>query len=239
MTVDNLITFTRDQGSVTSSNVDDTTLLRYLNIAYHNIENAIVDRVDEDYFWDIFTDDTVANQYEYTMPVHDATTQWIKKINRVEIKWADGDTYHSLVRSDTIANYNRSKTTSDDYLQAQVSTSRGFWEFRDGSIFVYPVPENAVTDGLKIHAIKSLIDIVSGWAETTIFPRHSNLRQYHHLIGLGALPMVYRHRYEWDPNQIITAENIYRAELERMIDELNSKSNEPQDLVLPNPEVHY
>lgn len=30
-------------------------MLDYLNIAYHDMENAIADRVDEDYFWDLFT----------------------------------------------------------------------------------------------------------------------------------------------------------------------------------------
>lgn len=239
MTVDNLITFIRDQSSTVASNVDATEIVRYLNIAYHNVENAISDRVDEDYFWDIFTADTVADQNEYTLPVHDATTQGIKKINRVEIKRDSTDDYHSLIRSDTIANYNTNKQYSDWYLQAQVGSGRGFWEFRDGSIFVYPVPENAVTDGLKIHAIKNLIDLVSGGAESTIFPRHSELRQYHYIVWLWAIPYVISHRYESDPNMVVSAENRYRAELEKMIDELNSKSNDSQTVVLPNPERHY
>lgn len=235
MDVPTLITFTRDQWSVVSSNVDDTTLLRYLNIAYHNIENAIVDRVAEDYFWDTFTFDTVADQNEYTMPINSSTVTWIKKISKVEIKWKAADSYSTLLRPDDVNN----AWVVDGYLGDKLNVANAFWQYRDDSIFIYPTPTESVTWGGIIYAVKALIDLTAAGAETTVFPNHSDLRQYHHLIGLGALPFVLRHRYEWDPNMIISAENIYRVELQSMIDNLNSKYNKPQELVLPNPEKRY
>ena len=59
MDIAELIGLTRTLSNVNAEQIDDTTLLQFLNIAYHRMENAIVDRVDEDYFRDIFTADTV------------------------------------------------------------------------------------------------------------------------------------------------------------------------------------
>lgn len=73
MTVDNIITLLRDQSQTTTSNVDATTILRYTNIAYHNLENEICDKVNEDYFWDLFTTDIVADQNEYVLQANSST----------------------------------------------------------------------------------------------------------------------------------------------------------------------
>lgn len=238
MTVDNLIQFIRDQSSTVASNVDATTIVRYLNIAYHNVENAIADRVSESYFWDTFVADTVADQNEYSIQANDATTEGIKKIQRVEVKWKSTDWYNTLLRADTLDNYTN-YTEAEAYLQAKSSVKSAWWEYRDGSLFLYPVPTEAVTGWLKISAIVALVDLASGGAETTIFPRHSELRQYHHVIWLGAVPYVIGHRYESDPWMVVASENRYRAELENMIRELNSKVSSSSELVLPSWERYY
>jgi len=75
MTVAELITLIRDQTKTSSTNLSDAKIISYMNIAYHDLENAIVDRVGEDYFWDIFTTDTVVDQNEYTHPVNSATVE--------------------------------------------------------------------------------------------------------------------------------------------------------------------
>lgn len=108
MTVDNIITLLRDQSSTTTTNVDATTIARYVNIAYHNIENEICDRVNEDYFRDIFTTDLVADQNEYVLQANTSSVVGVKKINRVEIKRDTDDSYMELLRADAIQNYNRS-----------------------------------------------------------------------------------------------------------------------------------
>lgn len=45
-----------------SNNVDSTSLYNYLNISYHEIENAIVQNIEEEYFYQELTGTLVANQ---------------------------------------------------------------------------------------------------------------------------------------------------------------------------------
>lgn len=75
MTPAQIITMARNLTKAHSTNIDDTTMYQYLNIAYHRMENLIVDKVDEDYFWDIFTASTVADQNEYTLQAATATQE--------------------------------------------------------------------------------------------------------------------------------------------------------------------
>jgi len=227
MDIATLITFVRDQTAVSSDNVADATILRYLNIAYHRVENAIADRVDEDYFWDIFTTDTVAGQAEYVLKQNSSTQNGVKKINRVEMKYSDDDEYFSLLDADAMSNFQ----IAYDNLQ---ESGAEFYEFRDGSVFINPKPENSVTQWLKVHAIQALIDLATDDAETKVFPNHTELRQYHHIVALGAIPYVERHRDIKDKNNINSSSQMFEMELERMIEELNSKNNEPIEWTLPS-----
>lgn len=235
MTVDNIITLIRNQTGCSSDNIADAVMITYVNIAYHDLENAICDKVDEDYFWDIFETDTVANQNEYVLQATNASTQGIKKINRVEVKRDTTDDYHTLLSPDSLNNFK----VTDGYAQANQSTQTGKWEYRDGSIFLYPVPTVSVTDWLRIHAVKALIDLATGGAETTIFPNHSALRQYHQVIALGAIPWVERHRNVKDKNDIMASMNIYADAKRQMLEELNSIYNEPMESNTPNLETRY
>lgn len=58
MSIQELIAFTRALTNINTEQVTDAQLLVFLNIAYHQMENAIADRVDEDFFRDEFTADT-------------------------------------------------------------------------------------------------------------------------------------------------------------------------------------
>ena len=92
--------------------------MTYINIAYHKIENAIVDRVNEDYFRDTFTANTVATQNEYAIQTATSTVESVKKIQRVEVKRQSTDDYYTLLdNSKSLQDYEM----SDDILQAQNS----------------------------------------------------------------------------------------------------------------------
>ena len=127
MTVANLITMIRDQTGVSSDNISDAVMITYVNNAYHNIENAIVDKVDEDYFWDRFETDTVADQSEYVLQSSAAATEGISKIKRIEIKRNTVDEYHTLIDPTSL----NSLKYSDDYAKENESTQAGKWEFRE------------------------------------------------------------------------------------------------------------
>jgi len=51
MLITDIATYIREQTGVTSTNVTDTQLYRFINISYHEIENAIVTNLNEDFFW--------------------------------------------------------------------------------------------------------------------------------------------------------------------------------------------
>lgn len=235
MDVASIITLVRNQTGVSSDNMSDTIITSYLNIAYHDLENAICDKVDEDYFRDIFETDTVQDQNEYVLQLTNATTQGIKKINRVEVKRDTTDDYHTLLTADSLSNFN----AVDSYAQVYQSTDNGKREYRDGSVFIYPAPTVSVTDWLRIHAVKALIDLVAAWAETTVFPNHSALRQYHQVIALWAIPWIERHRNIKDKNDIAFSEQMYEAKKRQMLEELNSIYNEPIISNAPSLERYY
>lgn len=66
MIITELASYIRDQAKVTPANLNDTQLYRYMNISYHEIENAIVTNLNENFFWNEITGSLVANQGEYT-----------------------------------------------------------------------------------------------------------------------------------------------------------------------------
>lgn len=66
MLITDIATFTREQTGSTTANITDTQLYRYLNISYHEIEDAIVQDLNEDFFWNELTFSLVAGQGEYT-----------------------------------------------------------------------------------------------------------------------------------------------------------------------------
>lgn len=51
MLITDIASYIREQTGVTSTNVTDSQLYRYINISYHEIENAIVTNLNEDFFW--------------------------------------------------------------------------------------------------------------------------------------------------------------------------------------------
>lgn len=218
MTPAEMLTMVRDQTGISTTNVSDAKWYQYLNIIYHEIENAIVNGVDEDFFWDIFTSSTVANQSEYTLQANTATQEGIKKINKVEIKRASTDDYHELIDLWSAIN----KDNSEEYIRENTSQTKAFYEFKDGSIFIYPEPTNTVTWWLKVYAITDLIDLTSGDAETDVFPNHQNLRQYHHVLVLWTIPRFLRHKYKEETNQTIAAQNKYEQEKAKMLTYINS-----------------
>ena len=160
MTVDNIIELARKMTYTDNVQVTDADALIYLNAVYHDIENRIVTEVDEDYFWDKFTisGSTVAGQNEYTIPQSTSTQRGLNKVERVEFKYKTTDTYTKLMKSDSISNYTE---YSDEYWQNNTRTQDAFFDVRDGSVFVYPKPSEAVPAGLILYGTGTLIDLVT------------------------------------------------------------------------------
>ena len=226
MTIAELITFTRKISNRTNtSTISDADLLIFLNIAYHDIANTIRDKVNEDYFWDTFTASTVAEQSEYTLQDSTATQVWVDKVLRVEVKRDNEDDYRSVVNKRDLSWYDR----SSDWLADHTPVSSAFYDYKEGSIFLYPSPSEWVSNWLVIHATKTLIDLALLWAETTIFPNHSELRSYHRIIGIWALYFLELDRNIKDKNDVNFSKTLYEIELDKMVDNLNAKTTKPME----------
>jgi len=73
--VNDLITLSRTLTNTTSTQVSDADVLTYMNIVYHDLEEAIVAQVNEDYFYDYLTTDSVIDQSEYQLKTSTATVE--------------------------------------------------------------------------------------------------------------------------------------------------------------------
>lgn len=158
----------------------------YLNLGYHDVENAITEYVGDNFFYEYKIADLVAGQNEYTFPVASASADGIKKVLGVEVKRSDTDSYHRMTQGSNLA----TNQTLEE-LSANTSKSNGLYEIQDSSIFLYPTPAEAVTNGLKAQVILTLKDISDTSTEAEIFPWHSELRTRHHVIALAMKPYIF------------------------------------------------
>lgn len=202
--------------SATNPKFTDAALLKYANLVRHEIENAIISRVDEDFFYRKFTVDTVANQSEYSFQTSTALQIGMKKILSCGIKYTSEDTYFKNIKpSNTV-----SKIDYIDNLAANQSYSDAFFTLKNSSLFIYPAPTEAVTNWLTVEAIVTLLDIAADSIESLIFP-NSELRDYHYIIALGIVPYIHRILKQY--NDVQVAKNEYLQAIEKMITEVGER----------------
>lgn len=215
-----------EQANVSATDYTDSKLLKYVNRRYHDLENRIKKYVAQDYFFDIYTVDTVANQNEYTFETSSATQVGMLDVIRLEIKRATTDTYYTLVKPQALDD----RTT--DELATWVSKDSACYEIKDSSIFIYPTPTVAVTNGLKMQCTVNLIDLTATDDETLIFPRHSELRQYHYIIALWVIADIFGMKRLM--NEKAAAEADYERALQQMITQLGNRESTPIEGILPS-----
>lgn len=239
MNVADLISNSQLFAGVTSAQVDNVTTLKFVNLAYHDLEEIIRNKIDEDYFYDYFTTNTILNQSEYNFASIDptSTAQWILKIISVGVKYTSADTVYKPVK----AFGSGSLSSTPEYLSANQPQSNSFYIYKDNSLFLYPAPtENSntvdsngytisVANGLRVHASVSLIDLLSGWAETTVkIPRN-----HHKAICLKAATYIYLHRNLWG-TAIAQDTDIKAAQaIQMMEDNLRDRTLTPMEQDLP------
>lgn len=227
MTAQDIITLARDLTHTTSTQISDEQINRYLNIAYHELENEIVQKVNEDYFWDFFITDTVENQNEYTLPISSSTTEWVKKVISVWLKRTQDDTEYTKINSDSSSNFSH----DIDYLKDNLSPTNSYFEVKEWSIFIYPTVEESVINWLKIESIVTLKDISNSATETDIFPNQSALRQFHYSLAIWIKQFIYSQQKEfWEKDNAIQE---WQLEKQKVIDYLQDRVNTPAEWYLP------
>lgn len=223
---------------VTSSQVNDVTTLGFVNLAYHDIEEIIRNEIDEDYFYDYFTTDTILNQSEYNFSSIDptSTAPWILKIISVWVKYRSSDTVYRPVSpygSGSLSN-------TPEYLSAKQPQSQPFYIYKDDSLFLYPAPDNdgdtglidgdtVIADGLRVHCSVSLIDLVAWGAESMVkIPRN-----HHKAICLKAATYIYLHRNLWGTAIAVDADRKATEAIQMMKDNLRDRTLTPMEQDLP------
>ncbi len=211
MTLAEIIALIRKSTNTSIGQISDAQMTIYVNIAYHLIENKIISSISDDYFYDIFLANLVANQNEYSIPASSSTVQGIKRILWVEVKYLAEDTYRTLTKN----MQNDSYWISIDDLWVNQSKSNPIYDIKDSSIFIYPTPLNNVSNGLMIQGIVNLVDLVSwDWVDK-IFPKATELRAWHWLISEWAKQFVYDEKKM--SNEKISSINEFQLSLNNMI----------------------
>lgn len=227
MIMEDIFEMAREQAFVTANDYDSSVLLKYANKRYKMIQNALINKVDEKYFYDILYANTQANVNEYTLKSATGTIMWARKIITANIKWKSTDTYYTKLSQ---SSSNLSTQAIDE--QKINPDQESFVELKDGSIFIFPAPTEDVTKGIMCEAIITMPDLVVDWAEDTIFPYNSELRDYHYIIALGVRADIFALKWSFEEKNI--AEQEFRDELAMMVSDISNRINNDLQWTLPN-----
>lgn len=191
-----------------------------LNLRYQDLIDRITNVTKGDYFWDLWETDTVVNQSEYVVEKLGISPDDldIKKINKVFVKYQSTDTYYTrlnYVNPNSLENH-------PDYYKANQPEIAPFFYIQDNSIFIYPAPEEVVTNGLQIFCIHKPADITTSTSEDDIeLPA-----QFHRILVLGMVADVYYSQGKI--NEANDAENKYEDAIRDMEAFMKARYNQPR-----------
>lgn len=207
---------------LTHTNVADYPIAQSnedLNLVYQDLIDRIVVVSKWDYFWDIWTTNTVVWQSEYLAEKLGIAPDDldIKKINKVFIKYSASDNYYTraLYQNPWVLDKH------PDYYKDKHSKSNPFFYIQDESFFIYPAPTEAVTWGIEIFVIHKPADIDNTTTEDNIeIPA-----QFHKLISDGLKMYIYQSQGKINEAQI--AEQAYEAGITKMTSFIKQRYNQP------------
>lgn len=224
MDLSSINTMSRLNTGTTSTNLSDAVLLTLTNVTYRELINIITSRVNEDFFYDEWTTSTVATQREYTFPIRDASTNGLKKLINVWVKYTTTAQDYTQLTPDKFSNLTRNPT----YFEDNQSSSEPFFAVADKSVFIYPVPTESVTSGILLYGISDPKELILGASESDIkIPL-----DYHHLIVLGNEYKIYKTRQL--KQEEATAYSYFVTECNRMVTELSDRIVKPLESQLPS-----
>lgn len=233
MTVAQIIAMALDQCHTKSGQVSSTNLLSYFNIARKELGNAIIKDVDENFFFEIWKRDAVADQEngEYPYPEADNDSAGMLKALGVFIKPYSTDIdYKKALEVDI-------KSLPYDwayYLTNQPKTDPIYF-LGDNSVFIAPQfvaadlpasPSGNVQ--IKINGLVKFIDLAADAAATAILIPDDS----HHRIAIGMKQFIFMARGK--RNEALSAKQEFEIEKAAMIDELTNRDNSGMTAKLPN-----
>jgi len=201
----------------TGIDISYASALKYVN-KRRNFVISKLQILNEDFFRDTKKTNLIAEQNEYNLPTSTSADGWYLSLKRVEIKYKSTDEYREVVPSDTLSTL---KYDGADYISA--NQANPFYEIKDGSIFIYPTPSEAITDGLVIRNTQNLPDITVASTEWDFFGQRTELRTFVQLIADGLIADLYGKSRQYDDKAI--AEQDFVNHLSLMIKTVSNRGN--------------
>ena len=217
------ITEFRLDNYIDTNQLSDANALIFLNRWYRKLINEIRTKVDEDYFYNEWTVDSVIWQREYSLEKRDSDTPWIVKIKGVSIKYKSTDDYIKA-RPTTFANLDRDLT----WYETNQPAWEPFYIVSDNSIFIYPKPTEVVTNWIKLYWIADPVELTTSSSEWDIkIPL-----EYHYILPLSMA--YYSFKARWMINEKNDCLNDLNIETAKMIRELSDRIISPIESEMPN-----
>lgn len=197
-----------------STTLPDSNLLRLANKYYLLLVRELVD-LNEEYYGEISYTNLISGQREYVLPIDDTTGSSSRgvygggfvKMNRVEVNYTGNASDWRL--SDPISVQQIPTTTiADADLNAQYSKNDPKYWFFDRSVWLAPVPDAAVSNGLYMYWIKRVNEMTA----TTDIPDFP--KDFLSVLTEGILSDVFR-RYG-RINDALKAQSNWEAGLANM-----------------------
>jgi hypothetical protein len=207
-----------------STGLPDATAQLLLRISYRDLVNAIKTQVNEDYFYDEWTADTVGGQREYTLPARTGSVTGCNKILGISVKQSSTSTEFTKAFEMSIGALPDDLSSYSD----QQDASNPFYVISDNSVFLYPTPSESVTGGLKIYGVADPIDVATGGAESTV-----KIPLEHHETLVHGL--VYWHYVSQNRSDRIAESKARYEEAKRyMVSSLTDRTMTPKESILPD-----
>ncbi len=201
-----------------------TDWIQALNLVNNYINNEIVQNVREDYFADSFHANSVIWQSEYKIVKWEVYWDWvltevyIKKINKVFVKYDTNATYFSKLEylaPDLL------EKDLEEYSATQ-SVNSAFFNVQDRSAFVYPAPKEAITDWVKLIAIYTPPEVITTSPETWFAIQPDK----HYIYSLWMEWQIYKSQGKI--NEANNAKQVFEQELTKTMKYLKSRVNAPK-----------
>lgn len=197
MDVSTIINLSRKQTSTTAWQIADADYLTYLNIIYKDIFSRLSVNAKK-YTWQTYTTDVVAWQQEYIIPQPSDTQTWLKLVLDCFYihEWKDKriPIYDASINIDYEINKNK----------------QPYWVLRDGSIFIYPVPEEDIADWLRLEwkYIPFDLTLTNTSDEIKLAP------EYHNILVKWLNSLVFGEKQVFDKQQL--REGYYLQAIQQM-----------------------
>jgi len=224
MNVLEIISEFRIDNYIDSTQLTNEQALWFLNRTYRDFISTIRSKVNEDYFYNEWKTDTVANNREYALLKRTDVVPWMVNIKWISVKYTDKETEYKKLRLETLSNLDRDLQRYSDNQPA----SDPFYIISDESIFIYPSTKEEVVDWLIFYWIWDPVTLTLASLEDDI----KTPLEFQDTLTLWMIYQSYRAR--WMIPEKDNAKAEYEVEKRSNISELSDRVNVPQYSAMPD-----